>query len=431
VNFDNYIELFKSTEVENKNLELKNSNKLNKNGKLYIDDLLSIIVGFANIDGGYLIIGVNDDGSPEGKGIFDQYSTDTKSGIDKVKEFINNKCLDKISPIINIDLKFFSEGEYEFLSIVIPKKNSIPHAVVTKRGDKVYHRDYYVKNSHSCSLVSDSQLEWLFDSNNYNLEDKLFTIQATTYKLLAGIPHSIGIGKIGDWVILQPDVVKEAQQFIHAIYNDLEKDIQNGLDFRIELFSEIILYNIIQTIDGYGSRVIGENAKTIPYPPESFILGKISQTKKEELFDIFTNKIHYPNNTEVEFKKENIRSVFCIFRNEYCNVKVSLTNLGCGAGIPGCNPYGFVMLEKHGIDFQNAMHENYESYTFVVNVEIERKFPEVFDQTYYDTIEFCEKLNNSIMKYWDINHFLKEYPHYRKLYSVEYKIDQLYKMLKE
>lgn len=61
------------------------------------------------------------------------------------------------------------------------------------------------------------------------------------------------------------------------------------------------------------------------------------------------------------------------------------------------------------------MHESYESYTFVVKTEIERKFPEVFDQNYYATMKFIEKIRDSILRNWDINYFMKEYPHYRKL----------------
>lgn len=108
MDIDDYIKMFNSVENENKNFELKNSGKISNEGKLNIDDILKVIVGFSNLDGGYLIVGVNDDGSPEGKDIFNRFRDGSKSGIDKVKEFIINTCRDKISPIINLDLQFFA-----------------------------------------------------------------------------------------------------------------------------------------------------------------------------------------------------------------------------------------------------------------------------------------------------------------------------------
>ncbi|NAX26898.1 hypothetical protein CAG64_15745, partial [Vibrio sp. V38_P2S17PM301] len=101
-----YFELLSKNEVENKSLELKRIDKIKApNG---MEEILKLIVGMANRSGGYILIGINDDGTPEGNNIFDYFSQGDKSGIDKIKEKIINLCLEKISPIINIDLDICS-----------------------------------------------------------------------------------------------------------------------------------------------------------------------------------------------------------------------------------------------------------------------------------------------------------------------------------
>lgn len=426
MDINDYIRVFKSEENENKNFELKNSQKIVKEEKLNIDDILKIIVGFSNLDGGYLIIGVNDDGSPEGIGIFNRFKDGSKSGIDKVKENIINTCRDKISPIINIDIQFFLNDEYEFLAIIVPKKRNIPHAIVKRSGNKITNREYFIKNAHSCTPVSDSQLEWLFNTNNFNSNVSYYLIQASTYKNLGGIPISVGIGKLGDWLVMQPNVlVSTTAHFIHEIYDKVKNKLAIDFDYRRELFSEIILYNIIQTLDGYGSRCIPKEAKYIPQPPIEFHLHDASRGKERELFDIFTNKIIYPNDTIIEFSKNDRHTVSCTFKNKHANIKINLQTSSFGQGLSGQNPYRSVMYEIHGIKFQDSMDDNYETYIFNISVEVERNFPDVFDNIYYDTLNLLKKINDTINNYWDINNYLKEYPHYKKMYSIEYKIDQL------
>ena len=423
-----YFELLSKNEVENKSLELKRIDKIKApNG---MEEILKLIVGMANRSGGYILIGINDDGTPEGNNIFDCFSQGDKSGIDKIKEKIINLCLEKISPIINIDLDICSGDDYEFLSIIVPRKNNIPHAYVKKSDGKIKHRDYYIKNSHSCTLVSDSQLEWLFNSKNYENKIDYYPVQVTTYKFMGGIPIASGLGRLGDWLIIQPEVTREAAQVMHDVFdhgeNIIEK-LKESTEYRIELFSEILLHTIIRTIDGYGSRCIPKDAKFLPYFPDDFLLSKILGDNSKTIFeDIFKNKISYPDKTKVEFFKEKNNVVNCRFYNDHCNIKISLFMRGFKAGIPGNNPYFSIMLSTHWLDFQNKSENEYESYEFLVSVEIERKFPEVFDNVYYDSELFCERIRNSLKSYWDMEYFLKEqYPHYRKLYSIDYKLDQL------
>lgn len=419
--------LASDSEVENTTRELKQVEKLNNpNG---LDDILKIIVGMANRDGGYIYIGVKDNGEPQGKGIFEQFSKGEKSGVDKVKEEINGKCLSNTSPVVEIDMDIISSDEYDILKIIIPKKKTIPHAVIKRKGNYIESRKYYIKTSHNCTLVSDSQLEWLFNSRDYENKIDCYNIQATTYKFMGGIPIASGIDKLGDWLIIQPEVTREAAQVIHDIFQHGE-DVKNKLkdsEYRMQLFSEILLHTIIRTIDGYGSRCIPKDAKFLPSFPDDFLLCEILRENSKVVFEnVFMNKISLPSKTKVKYFKGEDGTLNCLFFNDHFDIKVSLFLRGFKLGIYGSNPYFSTMLSTHLLEFQRQTEDYYESYDHLVSVEVERKFPAVFDNVYYESVLFIERIRKSIKYNWDIDHFLKEqYPHYRRLYSIDCKLDQL------
>ena len=72
-----------------------------------------------------------------------------------------------------------------------------------------------------------------------------------------------------------------------------------------------------------------------------------------------------------------------------------------------------------------------KSYRFILKSKIERFFPDVITQEYYDSFLFANNINERIKQLWDINYFMKEYPHYRNLYSIEYKMDKNLNMLED
>jgi hypothetical protein len=51
-------------------------------------------------------------------------------------------------------------------------------------------------------------------------------------------------------------------------------------------------------------------------------------------------------------------------------------------------------------------------------------------QDYYTSYEFAKKFNKKLNKNWDIDYFMKNYPHTNRLYSIEYKLDKLIGSLK-
>ena len=128
------IEKAKSEDNEDLYFELKESRKyIDESGDFTLDSLLEQIVAFANREGGRLIIGIRDDGRPEGKGIFERcYPDDPRKAFDKFKGAVNNVCTSRISPIINIAIEHHETPEYEFAEIIVAKHTLMPHAVVRK-----------------------------------------------------------------------------------------------------------------------------------------------------------------------------------------------------------------------------------------------------------------------------------------------------------
>jgi len=128
--------ILKNIDKETLYVEFKKSMILkNPNG---IEEIAGEIIAFANRYGGKLLIGINNDGSFEGKGIFDD------RGIDQYKNDIENVCHNNISPIVECTMEFmqFSEGDV----LVVEIKNRI----------------YRIKTSHGTRLTSDRQLQWMF-----------------------------------------------------------------------------------------------------------------------------------------------------------------------------------------------------------------------------------------------------------------------------
>lgn len=430
MNTEEFIEKFKCLDNESKTLELKKSDKLNS-----MEDILKIICALANTEGGDLIFGINDNGTPEGISIFEKFAEGKKSGVDKVKEKINNSCLDNISPHINITITHHAfNDEYEFISVNIPKRKKIPHAIVKRSAEKINSRTYYAKNSHSVSLVSDTQLEWMFSNAGNEIEENYFNVSLTTFKNLGGIPLSFNSLKIASWEITQPQVINHSssmRDMIRAINNLHESKKANGDEFErfyLSAVTEIVTYAIVQTIDGFGSRVIGPEAQKIPIPPENFLLSKISESEALDIFESFTNAIYTPPKTEISFNKEN-NFINCILENPSFKAKISVRLKLYSEGLPQSSLYKDAILECDGLFADERFNEDYEHYAFSVVTSIERKFPDNFDANHEKSMEFCDRLNSSIKDQWDIDNHILNRPHFKKIYAIDYKIDHLIKLI--
>lgn len=428
MSLEKIIKRAKESDHESLDFELKQTGVcFDKTNNFTVTKILELIVGIANRKGGQIIIGIKDDGTPEGLGIFKKFESESKSGVDKFKEKLVNECNDNISPIINIEINHYQNDEYEVVQILIPKKRKIPHAVIRKKGDKVESRKYYIKTSHSNVLVSDTQLDWLFSEKNNDIEEEQLTIEITTSRDLKGMP--VSIGKFGDRFIMQPNATDHLFNYIRAFSEETIQQCQVDSDFKYELMTEALLYTVLQSLEG---NVIEEKAVRLPHPAE-FKLYQAIKGHESHLLDSFNRKVTFPPKSKLKITKpdDSFHNIVFTITNEYVSIDLEILFYGWKVGVFPTNPYASILIENNGMDGQSYFEDRYESYRFILKSKIERFFPDVITQEYYDSFLFANNINERIKQLWDINYFMKEYPHYRNLYSIEYKMDKNLNMLED
>ena len=171
--------------------------------------LIEHIVAFANQIGGMILLGINDDGTYEGKNIF---------GVDKDKGILNNIINDNIRPVLMCDIEFIQCNDGDVMIIFIPKMKEIPHAYVRKtKNGEIRTREYYIRTPHGKRFISDRQLQYLF---RYEELDFLFPFKFTLklYKDLLRVDFDSDF----DFVIEDLSIIRNYDFF----FRDLEtKDI--------------------------------------------------------------------------------------------------------------------------------------------------------------------------------------------------------------
>jgi len=299
------LNLIKKKDKENIKIELKNTQKLISNEKIKVKEIQKYIVGFANRLGGFLIFGINDDGTFEGENIFEKFSDGKKSGIDKIKERIEQLSSDKISPQVSITINHFKLERGEILVVEIPQRTGKPHAIIKRSGTGIKSRKYYIRTSHGINTVSDEQLEWMFS----NIEVPEITHEC---KIAINCYRDFG-GVLPSRAILQPDGIRELHDFIHGLPEEEWENIKKDNDKKIKFLTEVVPYAILQSLQGqYYPK--DENYIFLSNPSNESFIGEI-----EWDFDQFIKgdirKIYVPEGTEINIK-HNDRKSEIKFRND-------------------------------------------------------------------------------------------------------------------
>ncbi|MHA1409903.1 MAG: AlbA family DNA-binding domain-containing protein [Candidatus Odinarchaeia archaeon] len=130
---------------ENQKTEFKQSQILQDSKKI-----AKVITGMANAEGGYLLIGVNDDSTLE------QLQYDKN-----VEEKIMNICIDLCQPRINVTFSHSEIDDSTVYKIKIPKKDRIPYAVKNKNEGL----SYYIRHGTTTRPLPFNEFERLFIMN--------------------------------------------------------------------------------------------------------------------------------------------------------------------------------------------------------------------------------------------------------------------------
>ncbi len=419
-----------SDDKEDIYFELKESRKyISEEGSFTLDSLLEQVVAFANREGGRLIVGIKDDGSPEGKGIFNRcHPSSPEKAFDIFKGAINSVCQARISPVINLVIEHHETDDYEFMEIVVAKHILMPHAVVRKTASgQIVSRRYFIRTSHSRETVTDTQLEWLFNSVYTKDDNTVITLNVTTDKYLEGIPSITK--NYDDLLIFQPRAVNILQEYIVALDSDARKNCSHKkVEYRKNLLSEILIYSILQSFNSDKNKIEQtRDTAFFPEPPQDFLMSQAFGKSYKTLFRSITRSMKLPEGKiQIEKRKDEDGPdyILATISNSYIKIELKLYHLTYYSGLSYSNPYYAIMLENNS-SIRETAHERYESYKFRLESSITRMFPEIMTQDYYTSYEFAKKLNKKLTKNWDIDYFMKNYPHTNRLYSIEYKLDNL------
>lgn len=407
------LNILESYEKENIRVELKESSKfLTGEGKFDGKEMASIIVSFANREGGMLIVGIKDDGMFEGNNIFEKFSDPGKDGFDKFKEYIENICKDIISPQIFVESHLFKWDDQEFGVISIPKRLTIPHALVSKHeGSIVRTREYYIRTTHGKGLVSDRHLEWLFNHTDLPKVTSENILEVTLLKEKLKVPDALGYF---ERFPTQPETYQSLNAYFDLISNTNQKELQSALADKEKLLREVLIYAIIQSVE-YKS----DHYKSLPLPTEKMAM----QTYiGEEIRSIIhrKNKLwSVPYGTSMKIKSGKETTVLK-FGNKTILGTLSIQLMDRVGGLSDLNPYAQILTASN----------DFETYTFKCQYHVDIKYPEDFDETYDMMIEFANALQETIAFKWDIVEYFSRLPHYKLLYEIDHKLDRLLKKSK-
>src|SRR5207247_7750556 len=69
---------------------------------------------------------------------------------------------DRISPSVYIVHDYLTCDAGELMIVKVPKRRSMPHSVVWKKGAEIHERVFYIRNNQGKQLVSDIELRQMF-----------------------------------------------------------------------------------------------------------------------------------------------------------------------------------------------------------------------------------------------------------------------------
>jgi hypothetical protein len=115
-------------------------------------EIAADLVCFANRHGGYILVGIKNDGTKEGERI-----NKDKSEL-HILNIANNNC----SPTLELSFDYFTATDGDVLVITIHRRRGMPSAVVERSGAEIKHRSYYIRSGSRKKLVDDITLEFIF-----------------------------------------------------------------------------------------------------------------------------------------------------------------------------------------------------------------------------------------------------------------------------
>lgn len=154
------LELVELTEGdENESKDYKSATILREPDGAHRYEIAKQLVAFANRRGGKLIFGVDDSGELEGKELDEEMSLGTISQVARMQ------C----QPPVDFSYTYYSEYQGQTTNgdvfvVEIEPRRSIPHAIVENSEGEIRKREYRIRAGDESRLVTDEELDWLFQN---------------------------------------------------------------------------------------------------------------------------------------------------------------------------------------------------------------------------------------------------------------------------
>jgi len=395
------------------------------------------IVGLANRYGGKVIFGKKDNGDFDGKGIFDRFENGSKSGLDKVKEKIENFCSDKISPPIRCVMEF-DEGDFgDILTITVPKRSGIPHAIVKQ--DKQW-RKYYIKTNHGCiPIKNDKSIEWLFAFNNESKvisRSKVFiNINEELLPFLPSVEFKHYRIRYLDWYGMMVERIEK---------NKMNEIKQNYLMLAGDLYQQISVYACLYGMSWGLSEYIKDLAlrkgSQLKYdqdytaiPFSEIKMQKMDEPKIGYSLELAHMDEHIiaPIGTTIELGSSLGNNIdLIVIHNDLFSVKITFAQKVFGRGLGFENPNMYLHFTTKELSSRLEELDQKVSYLRMeLILEKAFDFPEKGQAKLDDCINYVDSLSQYINTDWDFDNHIKNFPTFYKLYNIEHKIDRLYEMM--
>ncbi len=426
------LNMIQNPDRENIKIELK-SYKLLKEKK-DLETIAQECIAFGNRLGGYLVIGVDDNGNFEGKGKFEP---------DRDKGDIENYFSEKISPTLNFIIDYFEYPKGDILVITVSRYKDIPFSIVEKNIAHISWRQYYYRESHGKRLISDQQLKYLFLNEaidfkhfiriviacnkdltmNYQLEEPK-GLKQQYGEFLADLPENVKLKLLNNKVkinyflleispyLFLRDIAYFFQTGWNIRINDLNKDMQDRIEYLEPLeykeltIEDIPIFKGDSNIDElkfdlkkYFNRIIFPNFR-VPKDLEINIIRKNN-------VEIILNLKHPNFNFEILFKSTTGGSNLITNHPQYTYLSRDLAD------------YSFkeikVDLSANLIieNIDNSLYESYISYTKNLRQLIEERFSYDYflkhsaNSIQYSILKKLEQIINMVKKKEKLKKFTK------------------------
>ena len=418
---DEINEILRNHDAENIKIEYKRRKLLySKQGQ---EKLCFAIVALANRYGGKLILGINDDVTFEGKDIFN---------VDSDKGTITNIIHNHISPTIEYDMEFLSCKKGDILVINILKRKGIPHAYINGRnGSDIKERIYYIRTSHGKRLVSDGQLQWLFEHQNDPDFDYSFRTVINYHKDSLQIPPPYHIDQprsTSDFGFLISKIAKSDVDMLKKDWDTIQSFfIEIAPYVLIHLFSWHFMNSwLVETSRYEGlalTRIVPSMANSkkilpreLPKTQTNSLIGSLSTNFSLAFSLMGVQEFYVPENTELQIHLDGGRKSVLSLKNKDFSIDISFTKFMAGIGLHRTHPRKEAFQDKDRELFQHIEM----NCTYSASFNYPEKDIELFNEYYHYANSIKDLLEND----FNYDNFIKTLPN-SILYTINNKLDNI------